>query len=124
MGSAASKNIIEHQFDLLYTYSQYALKKFFKHFIPYLKVFKGVNSLNEFVLSGGEKNYKVMMLNNVTSFTTDRSIACTFGDYILETNIPFTKVIFMPELFPVLKFSGESEVISVGGFYNTKVSYL
>lgn len=124
MGSYASKNMIEHQFDLLYTYNQYAIRRFLKSSIPRIKVYKGVNSLREFVIISENKKEKIMMLNNVTSFTTSKEIACTFGDYIIETEIPFTKVIFMPDLFPVIKFSGESEVISVGGFFHTVVSYI
>ncbi|MBZ4642866.1 MAG: NAD+---dinitrogen-reductase ADP-D-ribosyltransferase [Deferribacteres bacterium] len=124
MGSSSSKNLIEHQFDLLYTYNQYAIKTFFKNSKKLIKVYKGVNSLEEFFIKSEEKDRKIMMLNNVTSFTTDREIACTFGDYIIETEVHYTKIIFIPELFPLIKFFGESEIIAIGGFYNTRVCYI
>ena len=123
MNNEASGNLIEYQLDLLYTYTQYIIKRFFKYFIPYTTVYRGLNKIDEHEILERNKNNYTLLLNNISSFSFSRDIAETFGDYIIEIKVPFTKIIFFHNVLPMLKFAGEMEVMVLGGIYNTKITY-
>jgi NAD+--dinitrogen-reductase ADP-D-ribosyltransferase len=66
----------------------------------------------------------VLRLNNLVSFTNDRTIACQFGDYILEAMVPVVKLLFFRDLLPRYPFQGEGEYLVVGGDYRVTVALL
>lgn len=123
MGSNSSKNLIEHQFDLLYTFTQHAIRRFYKSFIPYVTLYRGFNNLDEFNILDTNGKEKYILLNNVSSFSISKDIAGTFGDYVLEVKVPFTKIIFFQDVLPTLRFSGEMEIMVVGGVFRGFISY-
>ena len=47
-----------------------------------------------------------------------------FGDYILETHVPVTKILFFNRLIPQAPLKGESEYMVIGGDYTVTASYL
>lgn len=119
-----NKNLIFHQLDLLYTYTQVVLETFYKDQLPKLTLYRGVNDLSEHLVVKelDDKNICIEQ-NSLVSFTSDRDIASQFGDYILKSSIPYTKIVFFSEILPGVKFVGEKEYLVLGGRYDTEISY-
>ncbi len=63
---------------------------------------------------GGDR--RVVLLNSVSSFSTDRNRAGEFGDTILAANVPLAKVLFHCRLLPGV-LQGEDEYLVIGGAY-------
>ncbi|MET0065364.1 MAG: NAD(+)--dinitrogen-reductase ADP-D-ribosyltransferase [Candidatus Thiodiazotropha sp.] len=114
-------NALEAQLDLLYTYCQYEAAR---RFPDQVILFRGTNQVREYeVLDRPEKRRYIMILNNLNSFSCDRTRADEFGDYILEVRVPIAKLLYFPDLLPgTLK--GESEYLVIGGVYDVSVSTL
>ena len=116
-------NALEAQFDLLYTYCQYELGRGFSD-KSHFHLYRGINQVKEHeILHQPAKHSYVLLLNNLNSFTHDRNQADEFGDYILEAEVPLSKLLYFPDLLPgTLK--GENEYLVIGGVYQVKVSIL
>ncbi|MGD9807803.1 MAG: NAD(+)--dinitrogen-reductase ADP-D-ribosyltransferase [Deferribacterales bacterium] len=124
MDHRLNKNLIFHQLDLLYTYTQVILESFYSDKLPKLTLYRGVNDLSEhLVVKELEDKMICIEQNSLVSFTSDRDIASSFGDYILKSNIPYTKIVFFSEILPNVKFAGEKEYLVLGGRYDTEVTY-
>jgi NAD+--dinitrogen-reductase ADP-D-ribosyltransferase len=113
-------NALESQIDLLYTYCQYEAHQLFP---PHIKLYRGTNHIDDYeILDHPDKQRYVMILNNLNSFSSDRDRADEFGDYILETQVPVSKLLYFPELLPgTLK--GEKEYLVIGGVYEVLVKF-
>ncbi len=116
-------NALEAQLDLLYTYCQYEIGRRFPD-QSHLSLYRGINQVHEHeVLHQPDKQTYILLLNNLNSFTHNRSRADEFGDYVLQAEIPLAKLLYFPELLPgTLK--GESEYLVIGGVYQVCVSVL
>ena len=57
------------------------------------------------------------------SFTARRSIACEFGDTILEARVPLVKILFFNDLLDRHPLKGEGEYLVIGGDYRVTMSY-
>lgn len=109
-------NALEAQFDLLYTYCQYELARQYPA-ATHLSLYRGVNRVDEHeTLATLEKQRRVVLLNNLNSFTSSRERADEFGDYLLMAEVPLTKVFCHSKLLPGL-LKGEDEFIVIGGVY-------
>lgn len=114
-------NALESQFDLLYSYCQYELSLLYKE-EQTLTLYRGVNSVNSYeTLMSESKNEMIILFNNLNSFSRDRERACEFGDYILEVETPWQKVLFYSNLLPGI-FIGEEEYIVLGGIYKVSIT--
>ena len=109
-------NALESQFDLLYTYCQYELAR--QH--PgqtHLTLYRGVNRMDEHeTLAALDNNHRIVLLNNLNSFTSNRERADEFGDYLLTAQVPLAKVFCHSKLLPGM-LQGEDEYTVVGGVY-------
>jgi NAD+---dinitrogen-reductase ADP-D-ribosyltransferase len=116
-------NALEAQLDLLYTYCQYEIGRRYPS-QTHIRLYRGINHVSEHeVLEQPDKRNCVLLLNNLNSFTSSRSRADEFGDYILEAEIPLVKLFYFPDLLPgTLK--GENEYMVIGGVYRVKLSTL
>lgn len=113
-------NALEAQLDLLYTYCQYELGRQ-QLGQAHMTLYRGVNRVGDHeVLYEPEKGRQVVLLNSLSSFTTDRDRAGEFGDFILEAEVPLAKVFFFHRLLPG-RLKGEDEYVVIGGVY--EVSY-
>lgn len=114
-------NALEAQFDLLYSYCQYELA--LKHSDRQLmNLYRGINKLDSYeILKRDNKHQATVLLNNLNSFTSNRERACEFGDTILEMTVPWQKILFYSDLLPGM-FSGEEEVLVIGGVYNVNIA--
>lgn len=114
-------NALEAQFDLVYTYCQYELTR--RHpGARHVTLYRGINRMDEHdVLTKGPDGSRVVLFNNLNSFTCSRDRACEFGDNILTVDVPLTKIFFYCGLLPgVLK--GEDEFLVVGGAYEVELA--
>lgn len=114
-------NALEAQLDLVYTYCQYELAR--RHpGMHHLTLYRGINRLSEHeVLAQADKNHALVLFNNLNSFTCRRERACEFGDYILSTQVPLSKLLFYCGLLPGI-LQGEDEFLAIGGVYAVEIS--
>jgi NAD+--dinitrogen-reductase ADP-D-ribosyltransferase len=116
-------NSLEAQLDLLYSYSQYELHRQHPHDL-HITLYRGVNHINELeVLQDMGQGQRAVLMNSLSSFTNSRERAGEFGDYILTTEVPLSKVFFFHRLLPGL-LKGEDEFVVVGGIYEVSFSTL
>jgi NAD+--dinitrogen-reductase ADP-D-ribosyltransferase len=113
-------NALESQLDLLYSYCQYELQRRWPERTHWL-LYRGVNHIDEHNKLGSTADgQQLLLLNNLNSFSCDRELSDTFGDVILETHVPATKLLYFPGLLTgVLK--GESEYLVIGGVYQATI---
>jgi len=112
-------NALEMQLDLLYSYSQYELAR--KTPEQHLSLYRGVNHFNELeILEQTHKTEIITLLNNLNSFTDQYERASEFGDIILKAKIPYSKILWFPELLSG-RLQGEQEYIVIGGLYRMTI---
>lgn len=113
-------NALEAQLDLLYSYCQYELGLRYSG-KTHLHLYRGVNHMADHeTLEEIDRCRKVVLLNNLASFTTERARADEFGDVIIEVDVPLAKIAAFDQLLPV-SLKGESEVMVIGGVYEVKL---
>lgn len=121
MKGSARTNAILPQFDLLYEFVQYELKRKMPG-KTHLTLYRGVYNFDDYeVVEKFSKGDYLLRLNNLNSFTDDFEKAWEFGSRVLQTEVPLTKIFFMGGLLPKSLFKGEGEVIVIGGEYEVKV---
>ncbi len=114
-------NALEAQFDLVYSYCQYELAQTYSEH-QHLKLYRGVNRIDSYeILQRHDKHRAIVLLNNLNSFTSNRERADEFGDFILEAEIPWQKILFYSNLLPGM-FSGEDEMLVIGGVYEVNIT--
>ncbi|EXJ15159.1 NAD(+)--dinitrogen-reductase ADP-D-ribosyltransferase [Imhoffiella purpurea] len=116
-------NALEAQLDLLYTYCQYELAR--EHGdSAHLKLYRGINRMDEHeILQVRPCGRNRVLFNNLNSFTSNRERADEFGDYILVTEVPTSKIFFYNKLLPGM-LKGEDEYVVIGGAYEVCISTL
>ncbi len=113
-------NALEAQFDLLYTYCQYELARQFPQ-QQHLTLYRGVNRVDEHeTLATLDNQHRVVLLNNLNSFTANHERADEFGDYLLSANVPLSKIAFYSKLLPGM-LKGEDEYTVIGGMYEVSI---
>jgi NAD+--dinitrogen-reductase ADP-D-ribosyltransferase len=114
-------NALESQLDLLYSYCQYELAKQHPN-DTHLTLYRGVNRVDEHeTISTQENKQRVVLLNNLNSFTANRERADEFGDYLLTTQVPLSKVFCFTSLLPGM-LQGEDEYTVIGGLYEVSIA--
>lgn len=113
-------NALEAQIDLLYAYSQYELARQFPQ-RTHLRLYRGVNRLSDHeIIAEDDADSKVVLLNNISSFSRSRERAGEFGDRILGVDVPLPKLAFFSHLLPGM-LKGEDEVVVIGGLYRVRL---
>lgn len=117
-------NALESQLDLVYSYCQYELAA--RHpASSHVTLYRGVNRLDghDLLAKGEHGSERIVLFNNLNSFSCSRERAGEFGDYILTVSVPLSKVFFYCGLLPgILK--GEDEFLVIGGAYEVELSTL
>jgi len=112
-------NALESQLDLLYAYSQYELARQFPQ-RTHLRLYRGVNRLSEHeTVDDNPQGDKVLLLNNINSFSRSRERAGEFGDDLLAVDVPLPKLAFFSQLLPGM-LRGEDEYVVIGGLYRVR----
>ena len=112
-------NALESQLDLVYTYTPFELARRFPDKTHY-RLFRGVNGWQSHEKLGGEAGEPLVLLNSVSSFSSDDERAGEFGDTVILADIPFSKVICCADVLPG-KLQGEGEYLVIGGVYGVSV---
>lgn len=123
MRSAAlyGTNAIEAQLDLLYTYCQYELTRQHGN-ATHLTLYRGVNRVSDYeTLATLDDKHRVVLFNNLSSFTTERERADEFGDYLLSAQVPISKIFCYAKLLPEM-LQGENEYTVIGGLYQVNIA--
>ena len=124
MSSRFHSNAIQSQLDLLYEFCQWSLARFHSVGRKHITLFRGTNNFEEQKLINRlDKRRVVVRLNSLLSFTSERELAESFGDIILEVEVPTVKVLFFNSLLPKHALKGESEFVVIGGDYEAKALY-
>lgn len=112
-----NNNAVFCQFDILYEFAQYFLKRFEKG--GSIRLYRGMNisGREEQVVAKPEKKRWVVRNNSLMSYTTCTERASEFGDIILMIDAPFEKILCFPKLLPGKLSTYESEYIILGGDY-------
>ncbi|MBF0470599.1 MAG: NAD(+)--dinitrogen-reductase ADP-D-ribosyltransferase [Gammaproteobacteria bacterium] len=109
-------NALESQLDLLYTFCQHELRRQYPK-QSHLTLYRGVNRIQDHeILASPRPRHYIVVMNNLNSFTADRDRADEFGDYILETRLPLTKLVCTSDTLPGV-LQGEEEYLAIGGVY-------
>ncbi len=122
-GGLYNSNSLEAQFDLLYAWCQYELARQWPQ-TTHLTLFRGVNRMEDYEELGHAaqpRQHRILLLNSLNSFTSERERACEFGDHILKVRVPLAKIAFCHGLLPG-KLCGEAEYGVVGGVYEVVLS--
>jgi NAD+--dinitrogen-reductase ADP-D-ribosyltransferase len=111
-------NGINFQLDALYEYCQWSLRKFGFPGRKTLDLWRGTNNCEEQVVDGNlRERHCTMRLNNLVSFSVSMERAEEFGDWILKTEVPLSKLLFFPGLLADPVLNSEGEYIVIGGIY-------
>lgn len=122
MSSRYHNNSINQQLDLLYEFCQWSLARHFRAGRR-IALYRGVNDFAEHeILARQDRHSAVVRLNSLTSFTAERTVADTFGDVVIEAQVPAVKILFFRELLPSHPLMGESEYLVIGGEYQVRLS--
>ncbi len=125
MSSRFHNNAIYVQLDLLFEFCQWAIERFAFPNQTHLTLYRGVNAFDEHqIVERTGKRTAVMRLNNLTSFSSTRSIADCFGDTILTARVPLAKIVFFNGLLSAHPLKGEGEYLVIGGQYRVTAEYL
>ncbi len=117
-------NNIFTQLDLLYEFCQWSLPRWHGK-NRHLRLYRGINDFSEDgILQKNPCNEIILRMNNLVSFTAQRNIACEFGDYLLDVNVPKVKILFYSELLLEHALKGESEYLVIGGDYRVTSSFI
>ena len=125
MSSRFHNNAIYAQLDLLFEFCQWAIQRFAYPRQTHLTLFRGINAFDEhWIVERSGKRTAVIRLNNLISFSSDRSVACCFGDAILTARVPVCKILFFNGLLSSDPLQGEGEYLAVGGEYRVTAEYV
>lgn len=114
-------NALESQLDLLYAYTQYELTRQFPQ-RTHLRLYRGVNRLAEHeTVQDRRQGEKVLLLNNINSFSRSRERAGELGDDLLAVDVPLPKLAFFSRLLPGM-LRGEDEYVVIGGLYRVRLA--
>ena len=112
-------NALEAQLDLVYTYCQYELSRRFAD-RQHLTLYRGFNQVGDSeLLTKGDGRRWVVLLNNLSSFTSSWERADEFGDHMMKARVPLAKIFFYNKMLPGL-LKGEDEYLVIGGVYEVE----
>jgi NAD+---dinitrogen-reductase ADP-D-ribosyltransferase len=112
-------NALEAQLDLLYAYGQYEQSRRHPE-ATHLSLYRGFNRFSDDqVLAKLDRRRRIVLLNNLSSFTIRRERAEEFGDHLLRAQVPLSKVFFFNRMLPGM-LKGEDEYVVIGGIYEVE----
>jgi NAD+--dinitrogen-reductase ADP-D-ribosyltransferase len=112
-------NALEAQLDLVYAYCQYELHRRFPN-QQHLELYRGFNQVGDNEMLGHrDRRHWIVLLNNLSSFTSSWDRADEFGDHMMKTEVPLAKIFFFNRMLPGL-LKGEEEYVVIGGVYEVE----
>ena len=117
---SARTNAILSQLDVLYEFCQYELARRMPG-TRWITLWRGTcDAENYRVIERGDRRSACILMNNLSSFTSERECAWEFGSTVWETSVPTTKIFFFSGLLPDSILKGEDEYLVIGGEYRVK----
>jgi NAD+--dinitrogen-reductase ADP-D-ribosyltransferase len=121
MRESARTNAVEAQFDLLYEFVQYELRRLHPG-VPSFTLYRGVRNLADYmVLENPGGNRAAVRLNNLNSFSSKLEHAWQFGGSVFEADVPAAKIFFRADLLQGVLPRGEEEAMVIGGDFEVTV---
>ena len=118
MNGAARTNAIFSQLDLLYEFVQYEIQRRDQK-ATHITLYRGVHEFYDHdILEWDGRGKGVIRLNNINSFTHDFERAWEFGSFIIEAQVPVSKIFFDGAFLHAGILKGEEEVLVIGGEYD------
>jgi len=121
MRESARSNAVESQFDLLYEFVQYEIRR--RH--PgrrTFRLYRGVRNVEDYrFLERNGKSRAVVRLNNLNSFSARLEYAWEFGSSLFEADVPASKIFFQAGLLPGVLPKAEEEALVIGGDFDVTV---
>ncbi|MCX9154665.1 NAD(+)--dinitrogen-reductase ADP-D-ribosyltransferase [Niveibacterium sp. 24ML] len=108
-------NALEAQLDLLFAWTQAELARRFPGRMHF-RLYRGLNHWEAHEFVGQRARERLVVLNNINSFSTSPERAGEFGDVVIVAEVPLTKVLCSAALMPE-RLQGEDEVLALGGVY-------
>ncbi|MFT0878907.1 NAD(+)--dinitrogen-reductase ADP-D-ribosyltransferase [Rhodopseudomonas sp. G2_2311] len=114
-------NCIFQQFDLLYEYCQWSIRRFKTPGPRFVRLWRGTNDVEQQLVEGdARQRLCTVRLNNLVSFSDSKERAEEFGDWVLETEVPTVKLLFFPGLLQRQVLGYEGEFLVIGGNYKVR----
>lgn len=107
-------NDLYGQLDLLYSFCQYQLAQNHPE-DTHMTLYRGSHDSVRYRHEDG----MVLLLNNLSSFSTDIEEAFRFGSKVVEIKVPMSKIVCFDTLLP-RGLNGEQEYMVLGGLYRAK----
>jgi len=115
MRESARTNAVESQFDLLYEFVQYELRRRHPGVLSFT-LYRGVRNLTDYrILEDPGGSRVVVRLNNLNSFSSRLEHAWQFGSHVFEADVPAAKIFFRADILPGVLPKGEEEALVIGG---------
>lgn len=131
MNSRFHNNAIHTQLDILYEFCQWQFEAFAPPEQTHITLYRGTNLPDGSLMTtphqtgqGAATKAKILRLNNLVSFSSDRDVASCFGDLIVTARIPRCKILFYNAMLPVHPLRGEHEYLVIGGDYHVEAGIL
>ena len=120
MRGSARTNAILSQLDVVYEFCQYELGRRLPG-VRWLTLWRGTYEASDYrLVERGERGTACLLMNNLSSFTSNRECAWEFGSTVWEARVPIVKVFFFSGLLPDSILKGEEEYLVIGGEYWVK----
>ncbi len=120
MRGCARTNAILSQLDVLYEFCQYELSRRLPDEL-WVTLWRGTcDGTGYRILERGERRTACILMNNLSSFTSDRECAWEFGSTVWESRVPLVKIFFFSGLLPDSLLKGENEYLVIGGEYRVR----
>lgn len=121
MRESARTNAVEPQFDILYEFVQYELRRRHPGISSFI-LYRGVRNLGDYrILEKPGANRAVVRLNNLNSFSSRLEHAWQFGGNVFEADVPAAKIFFRADILPDILPRGEEEAMVIGGDFEVAV---
>jgi NAD+--dinitrogen-reductase ADP-D-ribosyltransferase len=121
MRESARTNAVEAQFDLLYEFVQYELRRRYPGALSFI-LYRGIRNLADYrIRENPAGDGTVVLLNNLNSFSSRLEHAWQFGSCVFEADVPAAKIFFRADLLPDVLPKGEEEALVIGGEYEVTV---
>ena len=117
---SARTNAILSQLDVLYEFCQYELARRMPD-TRWITLWRGTCDAGDYrVIEREEHRCSCILMNNLSSFTSDRECAWEFGSTVWEARVPLAKIFFFSGLLPDSILKGEDEYLVIGGEYRVR----
>ncbi|EJW10899.1 NAD(+)--dinitrogen-reductase ADP-D-ribosyltransferase [Rhodovulum sp. PH10] len=117
-------NCIHQQFDLVYEFCQWSIRRFKAPGPRFVRLWRGTNNVEEQLVEGDARTrHCIVRLNNLVSFSASKERADEFGDWVLETEVPTVKLLFFPGLLAGTVLDHEGEYLVIGGRYKVRAHH-